>query len=92
MKPIAIHNCLLTFSLKISIAISDVATISKLFRSDTLAAAVPESPIIRKIGAAISRTIMPSVKGRSFFARCFSFMPDCFRISPKAAIPAPAPI
>ena len=40
---------------------SDVATISKLLSRDALAEVVEVRPIIRQMGAATSRTIMPTV-------------------------------
>ncbi len=49
------------FSLNTSIAMSDVATISKLFKSDAFAADVLLMPIISAMGAAISSTTMPMV-------------------------------
>ena len=49
------------FSLKIKSAIRDVATISKLFSSEAFDAVVALSPIIRQIGAAISRTTIATV-------------------------------
>ena len=42
-------------------AISEVATISKLFSSDALAALVRSRPSISRMGAAMSSTIMPMV-------------------------------
>ena len=48
-------------SLNTASAMTAVATISKLFKSDALAAVVLLSPSIRQMGAAISRAIMASV-------------------------------
>lgn len=58
---IAVHNFGDIISLKQTKAIIDVATISKLFKSDALAEFVIVKPNIKKIGAAISKTIIPKV-------------------------------
>ena len=54
-NPIAVQSFPDTFSLKMNKAISVVATISKLPRSDTLDAVPTLIPNIKNIGAAISR-------------------------------------
>jgi len=61
INPIAIHNFDVTFSLNIKRAIIVVATISKLPSSEAFEAEPIFIPIIRNIGAAISRTIIPTV-------------------------------
>ena len=48
-------------SLKMSKAINEVATISKLFSSEAFAEVVCARPNISKIGAIISKTIIPKV-------------------------------
>ena len=60
-------------SLKIMSAIIDVATISKLLSSEAFAAVVIVRPIIRNIGAEMSRTTIPIVYGSSFFVSGSSF-------------------
>lgn len=61
IKEIAIHICLPTASLKTNKAITAVATISKLFSKDAFAEVVIVRPSIRRIGAAISRAIIPTI-------------------------------
>ena len=58
-------------------AINDVATISKFPSSDALDAFPNRIPAIRRIGATISRTIMPITYGASFRFRGFAslFLP-----------------
>ena len=58
-------------------AINDVATISKFPSSDALDAFPNRIPTIRRIGATISRTIMPITYGASFRFRGFAslFLP-----------------
>ena len=87
------HNLGEIASLKTMSAITAVATISKLFRSDTFAAFVMVSPKRRHIGAAISRTTMAAVYGTSLRVRLVSLsvLPEVFLISEIAAIPRPAP-
>ena len=58
---IAAHNLLEIFSLKITRAITEVATISKLLISETLAEFVLAMPSIKNIGAAMSRPIIAIV-------------------------------
>ena len=74
IKLIAIHNFDVTFSLNIRRAIRVVATISKLPSSEAFEAEPIFIPIIRNIGAAISRTIIPIVYGKSDLVNfsCFS--------------------
>lgn len=55
------------FSRKTATAIPAVATISKLFSSDTLAAVVLATPNSNRIGAAMSSTTIATVYGRSRF-------------------------
>ena len=55
-------------SLKISKAIIDVATISKLFNNEALLELVNLSPNIKNIGATISRNTINIVKGISSFS------------------------
>ena len=76
-----------------SSAMTDVATISKLFKREAFAAVVFASPAIRQIGAAMSRTTIPTVKGRSFFVSGSSPWPmfAAFWIFPTKNIPMPAP-
>ena len=61
MRPMASHSLRLMASLNTRSAMSDVATISKLLSRDALAEVVEVRPIIRQMGAATSRTIMPTV-------------------------------
>ena len=65
ISAIAPQRRLLILSLKISMAIKEVATISKLLSRDAFSAVVRARPSIKKIGAKTSSTIMPSVYGRS---------------------------
>ena len=69
-----------TVSLKITKAITEVATISKLFRSDTLAELVCIIPNIKNMGAAISRSTIATVYGSSFPVRgsFMAFFPKSF--------------
>ena len=60
---------------KSSIAMREVATISKLLSREAFAAAVRLRPGIRKTGAAISSTTMPGVYGRSFRVSHISCFP-----------------
>src|SRR5699024_11747673 len=73
ISPMASHRRLPMASLKTSSAITDVATISKLLSREALADVVDLSPIMRQIGAAISRTIMPTAKGKSLRVDFCSF-------------------
>ena len=56
-------------SLKITRAIMEVATISKLFNKDTLAELVLAMPNISKMGAIMSNTTIAMVYGNSFFVK-----------------------
>ena len=58
---IASHSRLDSTSRNTSRAISEVATISKLFSKDALAEPVCRRPNIKRIGAAISSTTIPTV-------------------------------
>ena len=58
IKDIASHILFETASLRTSRAISEVQTISKLFKSDALEEALLVNPSINKIGAIISRIII----------------------------------
>ena len=60
-KAIASHSRLEMASLNTTKAIIEVATISKLFSKEALAEVVFNRPNIKKIGASISKTIMPIV-------------------------------
>src|SRR5574344_439251 len=64
-RSMAVQRVFDTFSLKTMSAITVVATISKLFNKDVVADDVMVNPVIRRIGAAMSRTIMAMVYGRS---------------------------
>ena len=93
MIRIAIHSLLEMASLNTNSAMSVVATISKLFISDTLDAVVIDSPSISRMGAAISRTTIMMTNGRSwrsgvpFSSGCpISLLPATIAI-----IPTPAP-
>ena len=59
ISPMATQRRRLMRSRKISSAMSDVATISKLFSSDAFSGLVRLTPSISRIGAAMSSTIMP---------------------------------
>ena len=61
IKPMPHHRCFDNFSLNITNAITDVATISKLFIKEAFAAVVLAKPIIKKMGAIISNTTIPTV-------------------------------
>ena len=80
-------------SLKITRAITAVATISKLFSSEAFAADVILSPNKRHMGAAISRTIMAITKESSFTVSLDSFsgLFVMFLHKSIASIPSPAP-
>lgn len=67
ISEIAIHILLPIAPLNINKAISDVATISKLFSSEAFAAVVMLSPIIKQTGAAISNITILMIYGISFF-------------------------
>ena len=89
IRTIAAQSIFLILSLKTINAMSEVATISKLFRRDAFAAVALLSPVIMSIGAAISRITIRMVYGRSFFVRGFSslFLWKICMIN----IPIPAP-
>ena len=72
IKKIAVHILFPTASLKINNAIIAVATISKLFNKEAFDDVVFVSPIIRNMGAAISRIIIPIIYGSSFFVKLAS--------------------
>ncbi len=81
-------------SLKITKAMIAVSTISKLLSREAFAAVVIVSPKSRQMGAAISRTIIAIVYGRSFLARGGS-VPGrllALRIRKIIIIPKPAPM
>ena len=80
-------------SLKNINAISEVATISKLFISETLAAFEYFMPNISKIGAPISRTTIIIVYGSSFFVSGFlaAVLLVAFKTTPQINRPKPAP-
>ena len=87
----AMHILFEIFSLNIINANIDVATISKLFRSDAFEAVVLDIQFIRRIGYDISSKIMPMVYGRSDLhnlADPGSFLPLSRNNIP---IPIPAP-
>ena len=67
INPIESHNLGVTTSLNIKRAMSVVATISKFPSNDAFEAEPMFIPIIKNIGAKISRTIMPTVYGKSAF-------------------------
>jgi len=67
MKAIASHSLLPTASLKIIMAITEVAAISKLPKRAAVLEFVMLIPIIKLIGAAISSNIIKTTKGISFF-------------------------
>ena len=60
-NPMAIHSFFEMLSLKTASATSEVATISKLLRSETFAAVADLSPNIKRIGAKISRATIAAV-------------------------------
>ena len=74
-------------------AMSEVATISKLFNSEALAAVVRERPTISAMGAAMSSATIPTVKGSSLrVSRCsHPARPLRLRSHCSAAMPKPAP-
>ena len=93
IRPIASQRRLLMTSLKMTRAITDVATISKLFNRDAFADVVFASPIINRIGAAISRMIIPMIYGKSLLVKCClngRFI-SLLRTRPSRNIPIPAP-
>ena len=92
-KKIAIQSFLDIISLKITNAIIEVATISKLFKSETLAELVIDIPSINKIGAIISKITIAIVYGNSFFVKgsCFFEIPTNFIILVRTINPIPAP-
>ena len=68
----------------------DVATISKLFKSDALAEFVIVKPNIKKIGAAISKTINSQSIGNSALVNfCVSSFSLCIIDSKDIPMPAP---
>ena len=69
IKAIAIQSFFEIFSENNASAMIDVATISKLPSSAALSADARCSPSINKIGAAMSKRIMPSTNGISCFVR-----------------------
>ena len=92
-KKIAIQSFLDIISLKITNAIIEVVTISKLFKSETLAEFVIDIPNINKIGAIISKITIAIVYGNSFFVKgsCFFEIPINFIILVRIINPIPAP-
>ena len=66
INDIAIHIFFEIISLKITNAIIEVQTISKLFNNDALDDELSNEPNINNIGTIISRTIIPITKGISF--------------------------
>ena len=64
IKRIASHNLHVTFSLNIINAINAVATISKFPSKDAFDEVPYFTPSINKIGATISRKIIPIVYGK----------------------------
>lgn len=70
---IAAHSLFEMTYLKTARAITDVAAISKLLRSDTFAELVDLIPNISSIGAAISRITIATVYGSSFFCKRLFF-------------------
>ena len=89
----AAHSRLVSTSLKMKKAISDVATISKLFSSDTLAELVRAIPSISRMGAAISSTTMATVYGSSFrvSGSLMVILPMAFPATLYTSRPRPAP-
>ena len=81
------------FSRKTATAIPAVATISKLFSSDTLAAVVLATPNSNRIGAAMSSTTIATVYGRSRFPSegALPPLPQSLRTSIIPPMPVPAP-
>ena len=80
-------------SLKTARAIREVATISKLLSRDTVEELVRATPIISRIGAAMSNTTMARIQGSSFRVRGLA---GAGRPMPRPASrhssrPAPAP-
>jgi hypothetical protein len=72
ISEMAIQSRFDTFSENNTSAITEVATISKFPSNDALSAEDVFKPNIKKIGAAISKRIMPTVYGSSFFVSLVS--------------------
>ena len=89
INPMAIHSLDVTTSLNIKRAMSVVATISKFPSNDAFEAEPIFIPIIKNIGAKISRTIIPTVYGKSVFDS-FSIFFSLFELS-RYIIPTPIP-
>ena len=89
INPMASHSLDVTTSLNIKRAISVVATISKFPSNDAFEAEPIFIPIIKNIGAKISRTIIPRVYGKSVFDS-FSIFFSLFELS-RYIIPTPIP-
>ena len=81
----------MTLSPKTSRAMSVVATISKLLSSETDEAGEFSRPYIRRMGAAMSRTIIPIMYGVSFPVRGRSSARFEGDRDLTTAIPIPAP-
>ena len=88
-----IHRRLEMASRNTASAMSDVATISKLFSREAFAAFVRARPSISRIGAATSSSTIASVKGSSRrVSGCSrSAAPAARCTAPTAAMPSPAP-
>ena len=90
-KKIPAHRRGEIFSLKIISAMIAVATISKLLSKEAFAAVVLSSPISRKMGAAMSSTIMAMVCGSSAFVMLSSVACIFFPLRIRAITPMPSP-
>ena len=91
MSAIAAHRRFETASRKTNSAISVVATISKLPSNEALADEPCRMPSMRKMGAAMSRTIMPTTYGRSLRESGADALLSFALKSYSPAIPMPAP-
>ena len=91
MSAIAIQSRFETASLKTKSAITVVATISKLPSKDALAEVPYLIPSMRKMGAAMSRTIMPTTNGMSRRVSGADALRSWVFRRERIAMPMPAP-
>ena len=91
ISAIAAHSLPEIGSLKIKSAISEVATISKLPSREAFADVPLLMPSIRKTGAAMSRTIIPTANGRSFFVSFSDLVLSFLFTRDRMPMPIPAP-
>ena len=91
MSAIALQSRFETASLKTKSAITVVATISKLPSKDALAEVPYLIPSMRKMGAAMSRAIMPMTNGMSRRVSGADTLRSLAIRSERIAMPMPAP-